>query len=227
MLRNENFDTLRGGLILCVILGHTLIGSLDANTIRGGIYFFHMPLFLAVTGYFINNKTLSLSMKKLAKKYWQRMVFPYLVAFLIYSAAVFLVSIQGGGWMLTINRGQLPEIIAYILYPYYHLWFIPATVLFIFYTRCIYKKKYLISFFLVFSAVLTSLYNSDFDIFKNNSLVALAGDKRYYCYYYYFLLGYIVAGSYNRRVFMASLLSLPLISAFYVPGFTWPGKRDC
>ncbi|WP_347299688.1 acyltransferase family protein, partial [Clostridium perfringens] len=50
--RNLSFDFLKGFLILLVIVGHLLPGSADVG-LRGAVYFFHMPLFLGVTGYFV------------------------------------------------------------------------------------------------------------------------------------------------------------------------------
>ena len=50
--RSLSFDFLKGLLILLVIVGHLLPGSADVG-LRGAIYYFHMPLFLVVTGYFV------------------------------------------------------------------------------------------------------------------------------------------------------------------------------
>ncbi|MGP3155807.1 acyltransferase family protein [Serratia marcescens] len=50
--RSLSFDFLKGLLILLVIVGHLLPGSADVG-LRGAIYYFHMPLFLGVTGYFV------------------------------------------------------------------------------------------------------------------------------------------------------------------------------
>lgn len=53
MKRDLQIDTLKGFLILCVILGH-LIGSLKSQggAIWNMIYTFHMPLFVLVSGFF-------------------------------------------------------------------------------------------------------------------------------------------------------------------------------
>lgn len=49
---NQTADTLKGLLIVLVILGHFLLGTLMDNPIRYFIYSFHMPLFLFVGGIF-------------------------------------------------------------------------------------------------------------------------------------------------------------------------------
>lgn len=54
MKRDLTIDTLKGFLILCVILGH-LIGSLNVSggeAIWNLIYTYHMPLFILISGYF-------------------------------------------------------------------------------------------------------------------------------------------------------------------------------
>ena len=40
--RNYSIDTVKGFLILCVIIGHVLLGSLEQNVFRYVIYSFHM-----------------------------------------------------------------------------------------------------------------------------------------------------------------------------------------
>lgn len=61
--RDSRLDTLKGVLIILVILGH-LIGECGSGVINGGvrtfIYTFHMPLFILISGYLskiVNNKT--------------------------------------------------------------------------------------------------------------------------------------------------------------------------
>lgn len=62
MNRDISLDTLKGFLILLVILGH-LIGSLSTleGAIWNWIYTFHMPLFVLISGYFSRRDKLKLS----------------------------------------------------------------------------------------------------------------------------------------------------------------------
>lgn len=55
MARDNRIDTLKGLLMILVILGHIIV-SLDNNSplnhaVMGGIYVFHMPLFILISGY--------------------------------------------------------------------------------------------------------------------------------------------------------------------------------
>ena len=74
--RDERIDSLKGFLILLVVLGH-LIGESDIISkesiwgwVRVWIYLFHMPLFALLSGYFSkrknNNRELFNSLKSIA-----------------------------------------------------------------------------------------------------------------------------------------------------------------
>lgn len=64
MNREQSIDSLKGGLILLVILGH-LIGTLGVS--RGGvwnfIYTFHMPLFVLISGYYLRTGKINIKMR--------------------------------------------------------------------------------------------------------------------------------------------------------------------
>ncbi len=55
MARDNRIDSIKGLLIILVILGHTIIGLDNENIINHGvmglIYIFHMPLFILISGY--------------------------------------------------------------------------------------------------------------------------------------------------------------------------------
>jgi fucose 4-O-acetylase-like acetyltransferase len=59
MSRNYLFDNIRALLIFCVVVGHMLTEQLGEtetiNTIYSFIYFFHMPAFIFISGYFSKN----------------------------------------------------------------------------------------------------------------------------------------------------------------------------
>ena len=48
--RNSRIDFLKGVIIILVIIGHILPGSLDVNILRYVIYSFHIPLFFGLNG---------------------------------------------------------------------------------------------------------------------------------------------------------------------------------
>lgn len=112
---STTIDNLKGVLLLFVIVGHILLGSLQENPIRFFIYAFHMPLFFFVSGYLFNNETISsLSWSQIIKKYWKRMIQSWCVAFLVYSALSLRTPIS------------VASVRNLLINPYYHLWYVPS-----------------------------------------------------------------------------------------------------
>lgn len=77
-MRDSRLDWIKGLLIVCVVLGHTTrVGScaaeLDQIVLRG-IYGFHMPLFMLLSGYFFKFDEPAL----MARKTIRRLVLPYI-----------------------------------------------------------------------------------------------------------------------------------------------------
>lgn len=86
-MRNNTIDIAKGFLIICVILGHLLLDTLNENVVRYVIYSFHMPLFMFLSGYLHNiSKMSSLSTKDIVSKYWDRMLKMWLLAYIVFSA---------------------------------------------------------------------------------------------------------------------------------------------
>jgi acyltransferase len=103
-MRIKSIDVAKGVLILLVIIGHILLGG-PATFLHYIIYSFHMPLFIALSGYLVNWGNLQkLSFGGLGKKYLYRVIIPWVFAVIVYG----MVS---GVWTIK---------------PYFHLWFIPA-----------------------------------------------------------------------------------------------------
>lgn len=53
---NTSVDVAKGGLILLVVIGHFLLGTLDDNFVRYYIYSFHMPMFIFISGFLIKRE---------------------------------------------------------------------------------------------------------------------------------------------------------------------------
>jgi fucose 4-O-acetylase-like acetyltransferase len=199
--RDLSFDFLKGSLILLVIIGHVLPGSADSG-IRGAIYFFHMPLFLGVTGYFVRRKFLDGGLVNILKKYQWRMIMPYLLAFSAYSLYALFTAWQGEGV-------SIKTVLGLILYPYYHLWYIPAVIIFVIYTLIAYRNNTLLTLVLVLSSLLAIGWYCYADLLEAKyGMLKFIGDKRFYYYYAFFLLGYLMA---DRSLSLSGWLTLPLV----------------
>lgn len=120
-MRLPGMDWLKAALIALVVLGHVATGELDERPLRAWIYSFHMPLFLAVSGYLLNRAKLQAdSWWTLLGRYGQRMLLPWGLAFVAYNA--FYVP----EWAAMLAEGRLRWVLMRGLYPYYHLWFVPV-----------------------------------------------------------------------------------------------------
>lgn len=191
--RNIIFDQLKGILIILVIIGHVALDDVPNNVVRTYLYFFHMPLFLAITGYFIRPSLFNLSSKNILLKYKDRLLLPYLLAFAFYTL------------LQLINVQHFKQVIALFLYPYYHLWYIPAVIFYIFYAKYLYiyqdkvnlyRKVALVILFLF--ALCTAYFeyyrqwNVEFSSVYAAKLYSIIGDKRFYFYFSYFYFGYLL-----------------------------------
>lgn len=111
---NPTIDALKGFLILFVIIGHALPGSLNGSFPRYAIYAFHMPLFLFLSGYLINIESLThKSIEGVFRKYWKRMLCQWILAWMVYTAIVL--------W----PDYNLHNLMVRLYLPYYHLWYVP------------------------------------------------------------------------------------------------------
>ncbi len=106
-MRNASFDIVKALLIILVVMGHVALGTVDENYLRKLIYFFHMPVFIAVTGYFVSGALLAKPISTVLNKYWWRMILPYSLAFVVYSILVALIYVYDGTWLLVVEEGRL------------------------------------------------------------------------------------------------------------------------
>ena len=119
----ESFDLLKGILIILVILGWAILGSHTSEFSRYIIYSFHMPLFFGVTGFLLlKGKLSNLSFLELLKKYFRRMMIPWMIVVLL----VFFLGIQDRYSQLNIKNLLLS-----FIFPVSHLWFIIDLFIFI------------------------------------------------------------------------------------------------
>lgn len=123
--RNSNIDHLRGCLMLLVVIGHIVLGSVHENTLRYIIYAFHMPLFIGLSGYLINREKLyGSALADLISRYWWRIVLPFIFAFVFYTGVLLTHAYQEG-------RLTTSLLLSYLYTPYYHLWFVPTLVIWV------------------------------------------------------------------------------------------------
>ena len=72
---------LKGILVILVILGHVIPGVLQETFSRYFIYSFHMPLFIAVSGYLVPTQKLNYQSRiDILHKYWYRLIVPWILS---------------------------------------------------------------------------------------------------------------------------------------------------
>lgn len=112
--RNYAIDWLKGALMLLVMLGHLSGTGVNYSPFKWTLYGFHMPMFMALSGYMLNiEKLRSDSFGALFGRYWARMILPWLV--------VFIVALP-----LVVSHITPAAALQYALKPWNHLWFVPV-----------------------------------------------------------------------------------------------------
>jgi fucose 4-O-acetylase-like acetyltransferase len=123
--RYIGIDALRGWLIVFVMIGHLILGSVHDNFVRYSIYAFHMPLFIGLTGYLINADSLRQNaFLETMRHYWWRVLLPFSFAFAFFTGVLLIHAISEG-------RVSAKLVVSFFHTPYYHLWFIPTLVLWV------------------------------------------------------------------------------------------------
>jgi fucose 4-O-acetylase-like acetyltransferase len=117
--RNHSVDSLKGLLMILVVIGHVLIGNQLRMVPRYLIYTFHMPLFVFMSGYLLNvNSLRRMTWAEIWRKYARRLILPWCAAWVVYTT-----------WSLMHQRWGMSTLLHDVVHPYLHLWFIPSLFL--------------------------------------------------------------------------------------------------
>ena len=189
-------DAIRGVLILLVVLSHSLAPGILVFV----LYSFHMPLFLGISGFLIKRDFIrNASVKQIVHKYLYRMLVPWFLAFGIYYFGRLYVGIPVKGW-------------EEIIYPYYHLWFVPALLLMILILRLLEICKVSFRVVLPVAAMICLGWYMLYREHPDNPVfpcLYYLGDKRLYGYFGFFYFGYLLR---------SQAFAIPLISGKWLAG---------
>jgi acyltransferase len=112
--RNPAIDVIKGSLMLLVMLGHLSGAGVEYSLFKWVLYGFHMPMFMALSGYMTNvEKLRASSLGAVVARYWWRMILPWLVVFVVALPYV-------ANWRSPWGLAQA------FLHPWNHLWFVPV-----------------------------------------------------------------------------------------------------
>lgn len=190
----DGLNSVKGILIFLIIITHCLPNGMALYF----MYLFHMPLFLAIGGFLLKESTFQKGFKNFVRSLFNRLVIPWFIAFLVY------LPLQLG------ERLFSQVAITDLLYPFFHLWYIPAYVMGAIICFGIDKWKLPIWPILCISGLITiSWYVFFRDVATNNEELPLfwIGDKRIYAYLFFFITGY----SLRNQLIHFRPLPLPLI----------------
>ena len=190
--RNDTVDTVKGFLILSVILGHLMSGGQPVTRfIIDLLYTFHMALFFGVSGYLLKKELFTLPLVDIGLKYFYRIGIPFILAYVIYS----LMKL---------------EIIS-LLYPWFHLWFIPAFLIMIMYIYFIEKYKIAHSLVLLLTALFTIIWLTLFGPGSSENVLWMLADKRYYYYFVFMYFGFLLRNYFSSKIETRELLMATVI----------------
>lgn len=182
-------DYTKGLLIILVVVGHYAPGTLENSVTRYVIYSFHMPLFLVVSGYLLNTARLrERRLRGLWKTYAPRVLLPWTIAYVVFNILSFSTELPEHGWDWWLA----------VLYPWYHLWFVPAFLGMVLLTWAVVRRwisPVALWVLLAVSTTFTLLFPLAFDGFLGNKgLWLYVGDKRIWYYLCFFVLGTCLSG---------------------------------
>lgn len=204
--RLYNIDLIKGFLIISVIIGHIVPGKVENTFIRYMIYSFHMPIFIAVSGFLVNINTLAkMSFRDIAGKYFARLLIPWGIAVIIYNMALHYASLS------SMDAGGIVKFfIKAFVKPYYHLWFILGFLSYIIITWLLLKLHFR-NWMIVAAAVVISII-SKFEWYHiSNETAAKAVDIFHYDFriynYLFFVLGMLLKNRMSQSTASADLPS--------------------
>jgi fucose 4-O-acetylase-like acetyltransferase len=208
--RNPNIDLLKGILILLVILGHVILGSVNGTFARYVIYSFHMPIFIGLSGFLLVEKKLkTYSFSQLIEKYWLRVFIPFLIGVNVY----FLFLNYNN---IFFNRIIIIENYLHsFIYPYYHLWFIPAFLLYIFITWLLLKGKLKIWQILLFALCISLA--SKYRLFRSNkTFITQVLDYIHYDFRLYLYVFFVLGIFLQQLIYIGFLVSLITLILYFL-----------
>lgn len=131
--RNYGWDSLKGILILLVIIGHVIPEPLDDSLLRSVIYSFHMPLFIFLSGFlFPLDRVLGMSLIAMLNQYKHRVIIPWILAVIVFCS----LSI----YVFDSHQNPIVVLVRHFIKPFFHLWFIPSLILWMALTRFLYLR---------------------------------------------------------------------------------------
>ena len=205
MARDNRIDSLKGLLILLVILGHVITTLDNVNIVNhavmGIIYIFHMPLFILISGYLTKSPE-----RQTARDMWKGVLNLFVTLVIFQFLSGLMVLAVGGDVIASIK-----------VFPFGILWYLLSLIywrIMLYYTpKALLRKPYIYLAIALVASVLCGLTH----------LGRFLSIQRTLNFYFFFLLGYYYRqGSLDTRWWKNNILHgatavvlLPLIFWLY------------
>lgn len=210
---SPGLNTVKGLLVLLVILSHALPLGLALFV----IFFFHMPLFLSISGFLVKKSAYDKGIFTFLKKLVNRAIIPWLIAFVVYLPFAFY------------HRSILTFSVYDIIHPFFHLWYVPAYILAVIVCYWVIKFKIPSFLVLILTACITVAW---FLIYRDPKLpinelpLYFLGEKRFYSYLLFFYIGFALRNSIIKlRPNALLLLFLIGLSFVGIVGIIFKGQQ--
>lgn len=205
-IRFPGLDGAKGLLVLMVVMTHCL----PKSTFLYFMYFFHMPLFMAISGFLVKISTFKEGFSGYIKRMWSRLIIPWCIASLMFLPFQF-------------NDNGIYELeISNIIYPYYHLWYIPSLLIGAFLCYSVLRWNIPIGLLLTVTALVSIIW---YNIYRDTSIpikqlpLYWLGDKRLFAYLFFFILGFSIRNNLIPLKFKIEQIILILTISFGVVVF--------
>lgn len=198
--RNTAIDSVRGLLVIAVILGHF------AEVTNRESFFtwlgtgFRMPLFIGLTGFLFSlERARTMALPRLLRRYYDRLMLPWLVALAVY--------------MTTTH--QLGALTPWHVFarPPYHFWFVPVMMAFIV-TAALTRRSPLFMLGIAIPASIAAMYAFGVGYATQQSH-AWMPDRRFFIFPIYFFYGLWVA---RRETDRSKLIAAAIVAPI---GILW------
>ena len=110
-------DMVKAIVLICVLTEHLIHLPSKDSIIRFTIGLFHMPVFIGISGFLFGCRRLDGKISQMLPHIFKRLLVPWLIATCVY----YFIHLTNDGFSVV-------ALLKLLLYPYYHLWYIPAII---------------------------------------------------------------------------------------------------
>lgn len=205
-IRFPGLDGAKGLLVLMVIMTHCL----PKSTFLYFMYFFHMPLFMAISGFLVKISTFKDGFSGYIKRVWHRLIIPWCIA-----SIIFLPFQLNGHGITDLEFSNF-------IYPYYHLWYIPSLLIGAFLCYSILRWNVSVWLLLFTAALFTIVW---YNLFRDTNIplkqlpLYWIGDKRLFAYLFFFIVGFSIRNKLIAIPFTIQQIITILIISFGIVVF--------